>query len=83
MNWNEVSLEWPKISVLYQHKWNRLTNDDLRKCRGQRGRIVMLLEDYYCVAQYEAEKALDEFTDKLLVCSEKLDTVDSPASQNV
>lgn len=83
MTWNQVSDEWPNISALYQNKWNRLTNNDLRNCRGERSRIVNLLEEYYFVAQYEAERALDEFTEKLQVCSDQEYTVATPSSQSV
>ncbi len=65
MTWDQITgngKEWRRRA---KEQWLELTDDDLATVRGQRDRMVGLLQEKYGFAKGPAERALNEFLNGL------------------
>lgn len=65
MTWDQITgngKEWRRRA---KEQWLDLTDDDLATVRGQRDRMVSLLQEKYGFAKGPAERALNEFLNGL------------------
>lgn len=65
MTWDQImgnGKEWRRRA---KEQWLELTDDDLATVRGQRDRMVSLLQEKYGLAKGPAERTLNEFLNGL------------------
>lgn len=65
MNWDQIIGNWKDWRGKVKEQWAELTDDDLATIRGQRDRLVSLLQQKCGYAKGPAEKALNEFMNGL------------------
>ena len=65
MNWDQITGEWKQLKGKVKEKWGKLTDDDLTTIAGKREHLTGLLQERYGYAKDQAEKELNEFSDKL------------------
>src|SRR5271157_555006 len=65
MNWDQITGEWKQLKGKVKEKWGKLTDDDLTTIAGKREYLAGLLQERYGYAKDQAEKELNEFSDKL------------------
>ncbi len=65
MNWDQIE-NWKEWRGKVKQQWDALTDDDLATIRGQRERLVNLLQEKCGYQKGPAEKALNEFMNGLI-----------------
>lgn len=65
MNWDQITGNWKEWRQKIKEQWIELSDDDLAMIRGQRDRMVNLLQEKYGLAKGPAERALNEFLNGL------------------
>jgi len=65
MNWDQITGDWKQLKGKVKEKWGKLTDDDLTTAAGKREHLAGLLQERYGYAKEQAEKELNEFSDKL------------------
>ena len=65
MNWDQIAGNWKQLTGKVKEKWGKLTDDDLTTAAGKRENLAGLLQERYGYAKEQAEKELNEFSDKL------------------
>jgi uncharacterized protein YjbJ (UPF0337 family) len=65
MNWDQIAGDWKQFKGKVKEKWGKLTDDDLTTIAGKRDQLAGLLQDRYGYAKDQAEKELNEFSEKL------------------
>ncbi|MHC5019364.1 MAG: CsbD family protein [Planctomycetota bacterium] len=65
MNWINVKTDWAKVQKQVHTKWNKLTDDDLKKIGGEKNELVARLRERYEFDQKKAETEADKFVDSL------------------
>jgi uncharacterized protein YjbJ (UPF0337 family) len=64
MNTDILKGKWKQLSGSAKAKWGDLTDDDLKQIDGDKDRLVGKVQEKYGVARDEAEKQVDEWSDK-------------------
>ena len=66
MNWDQITGDWKQLKGKVKEKWGKLTDDDPTTAAGKREHLAGLLRrERYGYAKEQAEKELNEFSDKL------------------
>jgi uncharacterized protein YjbJ (UPF0337 family) len=65
MNWDQITGEWKQFKGKVKEKWGKLTDDELTTAAGKREQLAGLLQERYGYTQDQAEKELNEFSQKL------------------
>lgn len=65
MNWDQIVGTWKESRLRIKEQWSELTDDDVAMIRGQRDRLVNLLQEKCGYAKGPAERALNEFMNGL------------------
>lgn len=65
MNWDQIVGSWKESRLRIKERWTELTDDDVAAIRGQRDRLVNLLQEKCGFAKGPAERALNEFMNGL------------------
>ncbi len=65
MNWDQIE-NWKEWRGKVKQQWDSLTDDDLATIRGQREKLVILLQEKCGYQKGPAEKALNEFMNGLI-----------------
>jgi uncharacterized protein YjbJ (UPF0337 family) len=65
MNWDQIAGNWKEWRHKIKEQWIELTDDDLGTIRGQRDRMVNLLQERCGLSKGPAERALNEFLNGL------------------
>lgn len=65
MNWDQIAGDWKQLKGKVKEKWGKLTDDDLTTIAGKREHLAGVLQERYGYAKDQAEKELNEFSDKL------------------
>lgn len=65
MNWEIVQGKWLQLKGELKSRWSKLTDDDLALLDGKRERLVGVIVERYGVLKEEAEREIDEWTDKI------------------
>jgi uncharacterized protein YjbJ (UPF0337 family) len=65
MNWDQIAGDWKQFKGKVKEKWGKLTDDELTTIAGKRDQLAGLLQERYGYAKDQAEKELNEFSDKL------------------
>ena len=66
MNWDRVKGNWKIFKGKAQQQWGELTHDDLDKIEGSRTELIGRLQARYGIAQDEAERRVNSWTDTLV-----------------
>lgn len=61
MNWEKIIGNWREGRLRIKERWSELNDDDVASIRGQRDRLVNLLQEKCGYTKGPAEKALNEF----------------------
>ena len=61
---DEVLGKWKQHILTAKSTWSRLTEEELRKCGGQAGKLVDLLQERYAIVRAEARRQVKAFIDK-------------------
>lgn len=61
MNWEQTIGNWKEWRRQAKEKWVELSDDDLTTVRGQRDRMVILLQEKCGLEKGPAERSLNEF----------------------
>ncbi len=64
MNWDQIKGKWTQLTGSAKERWGKLTDDDLKQVEGNRDQLVGKIQEKYGVAKAEAEKQVDEWTEK-------------------
>ena len=64
MNWDRIEGNWTQLKGKVREQWGRLTDDEFAKIGGKRDKLMGSIQNSYGVAKDEAEKQIDDFTDK-------------------
>lgn len=65
MSWDQITGNWKDGRLRIKERWSELNDDDVATIRGQRDRLVGLLQEKCGYAKGPAEKALNEFMNGL------------------
>ena len=65
MNWDEIKGEWMQLKGAARQKWAELTDDELQDARGDREKLIGLVQEKYGKARSEAEAEVDEWHARL------------------
>jgi uncharacterized protein YjbJ (UPF0337 family) len=65
MNWDQITGDWKQFKGKVKEKWGKLTDDELTTVAGKREHLAGLLQERYGYAKEQAEKELNEFSQKL------------------
>ena len=66
MDWSEIRDEWPLVKGLVQHRWCRLSEEDLESISGQRDVLVACLQARYLLNRDMAERQVRDLERLLL-----------------
>ncbi|QDV35305.1 CsbD family protein [Tautonia plasticadhaerens] len=61
MNWTEIEGDWPEMKALVKSHWSRLSEADLARIEGDRGRLAEILCGRYGHGAEEAERMICVF----------------------
>jgi len=56
-----IRSKWSALSERLQTKWNKLTDDDVRRCDGDRHYLASRLQERYGIAMEKARVEIKEF----------------------
>jgi uncharacterized protein YjbJ (UPF0337 family) len=65
MNWDQIKVNWKAVSDKIKLTWGKLSEDDLTAIAGQRGQLVVLLQERYGYTKTVAENKVDQFAQGL------------------
>jgi len=65
MNWDQITGDWNQLQGKVKEKWGKLTDDELTIIAGKRDPLAGLLQQKYGYAKDQAEKELNEFSNKI------------------
>jgi uncharacterized protein YjbJ (UPF0337 family) len=65
MNWDQITGDWKQFKGKVKEKWGKLTDDELTTVAGKREQLAGLLQEKYGYAKDQAEKELNEFSQKM------------------
>jgi uncharacterized protein YjbJ (UPF0337 family) len=65
MNWDILKGNWSQFKGEIRTKWGALTDDELDQVKGERDKLVGLLQEHYGLAKSDAEAELDRFVKEM------------------
>lgn len=65
MNWDRIEGNWTQFTGKVKEQWGKLTDDDLTEIAGRRDVMIGKVQERYGIAKDEAERELDQFTERL------------------
>jgi len=63
MNWDQIKGDWNQLSPRLKHKWNKLTDAELKAIGGKRDQLESVLQSRYGYEKERAVMELDKFAD--------------------
>ncbi|HYO23361.1 MAG TPA: CsbD family protein [Lacipirellulaceae bacterium] len=63
MNWDFIQGNWRRLRGRLQHRWGRLTDDDLKAINGKRLKLVDKVQERYGYERDRAEAEVRQFCD--------------------
>lgn len=64
MNWDQIEGKWKQFKGSAKENWGKLTDDDLDVAAGKRDKLAGKIQEAYGVTKEEAEKQIDEWSDR-------------------
>ena len=65
MNWDQIKGKWTQFKGKAREQWGDLTDDDLKKAKGNREQLAGLIQERYGIAKEEAERQVDEWSRRM------------------
>lgn len=65
MDWTRIKGRWTELKGAAKETWGELTDDDLLEAQGEREKLAGKLQQKYGYAKAEAERRLDDWSDRL------------------
>ena len=62
MNWDQIKGKWTQLKGKAREQWGDLTDDDLKKAKGNREQLAGRIQERYGIAKEEAERQVDEWS---------------------
>jgi uncharacterized protein YjbJ (UPF0337 family) len=63
MNWEQIRGNWDKAKGELKTRWGKLTDDDLTRISGEKGKLVGRLQELYGISKEDAERQVHELKD--------------------
>lgn len=55
MDWDRIEWNWQRFSLKAKHRWNRLSENELKLIRGQRDELCAKIQQAYGIGRCQAE----------------------------
>lgn len=65
MSWDQITGNWKDGRLRIKERWSELTDEDVSTIRGQRERLVSLLQENVATPKARRRKRLNEFINGL------------------
>jgi uncharacterized protein YjbJ (UPF0337 family) len=65
MNRNQLEGNWQQLKGKIKQRWGKLTDDDFDVAEGSREELLGRIQERYGIEREQAERQLDEFTERL------------------
>ena len=65
MNWDQIEGKWKQLAGSARERWGKFTDDDVQTLTGKKDNLVGKIQERYGIAQEEAEKQADAWSDAL------------------
>ncbi|MGX0877070.1 uncharacterized protein YjbJ (UPF0337 family) [Roseovarius sp. MBR-154] len=62
MNWEQVQGKWNQLKGNARVEWARLSDEDLERVKGEREKLVGLIQEKYGRSKEEAEEEIDDWS---------------------
>lgn len=63
--WDQIAGKWKQFKGDIQSRWGELTDDELDQINGEREKLAGRIQEKYGVAREEANRQIDEWSDRL------------------
>lgn len=64
MNWDRIEGQWKQMKGNAKQQWGKLTDDDLDVAEGKRDVLVGRIQERYGIEKDEAERQVDDWTER-------------------
>ena len=61
MSWDTVAGGWPIYKGRFKQSWDRLSDEDLEKTKGDRSRLSTLLQGSYGLTAEDADRRMEDW----------------------
>jgi uncharacterized protein YjbJ (UPF0337 family) len=65
MNWDQIEGKWEQYKGSARQRWGDLTDDEVQQAKGDRERLVGLVQERYGKAREEAEREVADWQQSL------------------
>jgi len=65
MNWDQIEGKWEQYKGSARERWGDLTDDEVQQAKGDRERLVGLVQERYGKAREEAEREVADWQQSL------------------
>lgn len=65
MNWDQIEGKWEQFKGSARERWGDLTDDEVQQAKGDRERLVGLVQERYGKAREEAEREVADWQQSL------------------
>jgi len=63
--WDQIQGKWHQLKGAIRANWGELTDDDLQVIAGEREKLLGKIQERYAVTREEANRAIDEWAERL------------------
>ena len=64
MNWDQIEGNWKQVKGCVREQWGKLTDDEVDQVAGKRDQLVGRIQKNYGIAREEAERQVDDWTQR-------------------
>ena len=65
--WDRIAGNWKQVKGSMRARWGELTDDEMEQAKGNREKLVGILQERYGIAREEANRQIDEWAEDLKV----------------
>ena len=65
MNWDQIKGNWAQFTGRIREEWGELTDDEVQEAKGDRDKLIGLIQEKYGKAREEAAEEVARFEQKL------------------
>lgn len=62
MNWEQIQGKWNQLQGSARVEWAKLTDQELEQVRGERDKLVGLIQEKYGRSKEQAEEEVDQWS---------------------
>lgn len=63
--WDKIKGNWKQFTGNVKEEWGEFTDDEIMEMNGEREQLVGKIQEKYGIAKEEAERQVDQWSDKL------------------